>query len=44
MDKKINYHVPDTKVLDVMSEMTFCQSGNLPNKMDDESLFYEDFS
>lgn len=44
MDKKTFYCVPDTKVLELVSEKTFCQSGNLPNKLDEESLFYEDFS
>ena len=43
MDEKTMYVAPDTKALDIGMGQTLCQSGNLPNKLNEASLFEEDF-
>ncbi len=44
MLKKCIYNAPDTKSMDTMTEVTFCQSGNIPGKLEEGDLFDEEFN
>ena len=42
--KKNTYEPPTQSVLYFMAEGHFCYSGNLPDKMDEDELFEEEFN
>lgn len=44
MNRKQKYSTPETQCLVVWTEVTFCQSGNLPDKLVEDDLFEEEFS
>ncbi len=43
MNRKQKYSTPETLYLVVWTELSFCQSGNLPHNLDEDDLFEEEF-
>lgn len=44
MDTKHNYQAPDLEIQELWTECNFCLSGkNIPDKLEEENLFDEDF-